>query len=445
MRVKTKESLRTPIQRMIQSPLRSTQTTQPTDAEIECASKALLEEIDRLDTCSESDDELETLKSISRSCHSLVNAARHITSSSAFHGATKVKEFENIRKIARYWDMCNHMARICRRHNYLFSAVVYCPMPPFQSQLLGDSLKCFVHAEVQIVTFYTCKTCDPTYHLPRVIGTSKAACYLCESFIRIHGQFFVARSHGQLFPRWNIPDLQEYGSRLHLMRETVQKVDQDVLSALKRHHFRRPYPMTSNASLISSPLSSNTSVNSRASASKGSPIISDQASKILVSDRFSNSGGGPEDAGTSSPREEPPRPRADDIHTRVSLQKDLTRAEPQHAVITSIEPFHIRDGNLSVSFILEPRSPSSIHPMTLRSSKHDEDASSRPHQFKKAIVQIEESHDQDMSSNVVDVKMMKDGEERIFARHDDEDNVVMILDAGSKLPLCITCTWIKSV
>ena len=182
-RAKAKNSLGPSIQRMMQNPSRLTQNTQPIDAKIVRVSKSLIKEIDHLDAISESDDELETLKCISRTCHSLVSAARHITSSSAFHQATKFKEFENIRKIARYWDMCNHMTRICQRHNDLFSAVVYCPMPPFQSQLVGDSLKCFVHAEVQIVTFYTCKPCNPMYHLPRVIGTSKAACYLCEFMV----------------------------------------------------------------------------------------------------------------------------------------------------------------------------------------------------------------------------------------------------------------------
>ena len=59
-----------------------------------------------------------------------------------------------------------------------------------------------VHAEIQILLFYEQR---PQLFCPRIIGSSKSACYLCNLFIQSHGQFQVSRSHGRLYDRWILP------------------------------------------------------------------------------------------------------------------------------------------------------------------------------------------------------------------------------------------------
>ena len=70
----------------------------------------------------------------------------------------------------------------------------------------GGSRACRVHAEVQLVVEVDVGGSSGWYR-PRVIGSSKAPCYLCELFINQHGQYLVPRTHGKLTPRWTIPDL----------------------------------------------------------------------------------------------------------------------------------------------------------------------------------------------------------------------------------------------
>ncbi|KAK4034802.1 hypothetical protein C8A01DRAFT_18450 [Parachaetomium inaequale] len=67
--------------------------------------------------------------------------------------------------------------------------------------ILGDAR---VHAEVQIVCYYELY---PVARKPRVICSSKDACYLCNLFIQLHGTFHVPRTHGNLYTSWRLPPL----------------------------------------------------------------------------------------------------------------------------------------------------------------------------------------------------------------------------------------------
>lgn len=60
-----------------------------------------------------------------------------------------------------------------------------------------------VHAEIKILFFYEL---HPRGIRPRVICSSKSACYLCNLFIYIHGEFFTPRTHGRLYEKWMLPD-----------------------------------------------------------------------------------------------------------------------------------------------------------------------------------------------------------------------------------------------
>ena len=54
-------------------------------------------------------------------------------------------------------------------------------------------MDCFVHAEVQLVVYYD--SISPADGIrPRVIGTSKATCFLCQLCIKEHGSYFAHKS-----------------------------------------------------------------------------------------------------------------------------------------------------------------------------------------------------------------------------------------------------------
>ncbi|MCJ1382953.1 hypothetical protein MMC17_006066 [Xylographa soralifera] len=73
-----------------------------------------------------------------------------------------------------------------------------------QSQLQClDCSKYPVHAEIQLLAHYELR---PSKLAPRVISSSKKACYLCNLFFRYHGKYFIANSHGRMYEKWALPE-----------------------------------------------------------------------------------------------------------------------------------------------------------------------------------------------------------------------------------------------
>ncbi|KAK0746092.1 hypothetical protein B0T18DRAFT_143637 [Schizothecium vesticola] len=74
--------------------------------------------------------------------------------------------------------------------------------PLFASTVNTVRKEAKIHAEVQIVAHYEL---HPTPLRPRVIASSKDACYLCNLFVATHGGFHVPRTHGRLYKAWRLP------------------------------------------------------------------------------------------------------------------------------------------------------------------------------------------------------------------------------------------------
>jgi hypothetical protein len=59
-----------------------------------------------------------------------------------------------------------------------------------------------IHAEIQLL--YYCELNNLGLP-PRVICSSKDACYLCNAFIMAYGKMHIPRYHGRLYPGWRLP------------------------------------------------------------------------------------------------------------------------------------------------------------------------------------------------------------------------------------------------
>ncbi len=59
-----------------------------------------------------------------------------------------------------------------------------------------------LHAEVQLVLYFEQ---DARLLRPRVISSSKSACYLCHLLLKIHGQYYIPNTHGRLYDTWKWP------------------------------------------------------------------------------------------------------------------------------------------------------------------------------------------------------------------------------------------------
>ena len=114
------------------------------------------------------------------------------------------------------------------------------------------SLKPKVHAEIQLLFHYEINS---TLKRPRVICSSKNACFLCGLFVRLHGKFFMERTHGVLYPKWTLPTVTRILSpeKMQAMDEVINMFRQRIQAEIRRNlanvGMNRAHPSESAASL----------------------------------------------------------------------------------------------------------------------------------------------------------------------------------------------------
>lgn len=84
-----------------------------------------------------------------------------------------------------------------------------------------------VHAEVQLIYHYHLKSRHSDLP-PRVIRSSKDACYLCNAFIEAEKTFYTSRCHGRLYPSWKLPRV---ASRSDLAQRFSELLKGRIISA----------------------------------------------------------------------------------------------------------------------------------------------------------------------------------------------------------------------
>ncbi|PKX96418.1 nucleic acid/nucleotide deaminase domain-containing protein [Aspergillus novofumigatus IBT 16806] len=101
-----------------------------------------------------------------------------------------------------------------------------------------------IHSEVQIIAYFEL---HPPLTLPRVICSSKDACFLCNLFIKVYGKLHTPRSHGRLYPGWRLPclpQLQEVEQRFcQSLQGNFQESCTTLLSTKRK--LLRPNPIES--------------------------------------------------------------------------------------------------------------------------------------------------------------------------------------------------------
>lgn len=103
-----------------------------------------------------------------------------------------------------------------------------------------------VHAEIKLLFYYET---HPVSLKPRIICANKSACFLCDLFLRVHGQFQVPMTFGKLNERWIIPDWLSIGSGdSSTLRTAVDRFDcalDEQIQRLLKGVKRMPDPMES--------------------------------------------------------------------------------------------------------------------------------------------------------------------------------------------------------
>lgn len=116
-----------------------------------------------------------------------------------------------------------------------------------------------IHAEIQILAHY--EGADPAVLRPRVIASSKDACYLCHTLISLHGQYHIPKTHGRLYRAWRLPTIRTFNplqQRLNAfleqqVRATVGRLlEMEGLPRVTYPNESTLFPLTVSASLLSS-------------------------------------------------------------------------------------------------------------------------------------------------------------------------------------------------
>ncbi|KAJ4286506.1 hypothetical protein N0V90_013206 [Kalmusia sp. IMI 367209] len=112
-----------------------------------------------------------------------------------------------------------------------------------------------IHAEIQLVLHYEL---NPSNLPPRVVCSSKDACFLCNAFILMHGKMHTPRHHGRLYPGWRLPlifNLNDLDLRFNL---TLQDQIKDSLKVLLSRQKKTIYPDPNESTLLTLQLSAST-------------------------------------------------------------------------------------------------------------------------------------------------------------------------------------------
>ncbi|KFY64604.1 hypothetical protein V496_03141 [Pseudogymnoascus sp. VKM F-4515 (FW-2607)] len=146
-------------------------------------------------------------------------------------------------KLGRYysaasWLVCAARNKKCRVFQTIAVEPVKIDVP---HSLENSHVK--VHAEIQLLFFYEM---HPELPRPQVICSSKSACYLCNLFFRLHGVFYIPRSHGRLYDKWTLPDwLPVPPERRAELGDLVTRLDVALKARMKQVCFKRENPIES--------------------------------------------------------------------------------------------------------------------------------------------------------------------------------------------------------
>lgn len=140
------------------------------------------------------------------------------------------------------WDMYqSHLARQKAQHLEIIRPIIkkttLVEMAPNLRQSVQDGYarnNYKVHAEIQLLIDYECR--PQTQYPPRVLKASKDACFICDLFVRTHGAFFVPDTHGRVYERWALPDLQHL--KIPRRRQTeLDRLVRDFTNAVEMRAF----------------------------------------------------------------------------------------------------------------------------------------------------------------------------------------------------------------
>lgn len=136
---------------------------------------------------------------------------RRITIEALREPEVKSISFDKLIDFDKTLQRINRLPYYQKSESYVFRSLL-AAHTRFQSHISSHATPRKIHAEIQLLFFYEGY---PNIRHPRIICSSKSACYLCDLFIKTHGKFHIPRTHGRLYDRWILPERSYNGSALN--------------------------------------------------------------------------------------------------------------------------------------------------------------------------------------------------------------------------------------
>ncbi|KAK5174356.1 uncharacterized protein LTR77_001436 [Saxophila tyrrhenica] len=204
------------------------------------------------------------------------------------------RDVRELGKVANYWRIARNLTLCSHQFSHCFPNAEWHALPTY-SVSTGSKLvpRKHVHAEIQQLVHFELRQ---PLAMPRVIGVSKEACFLCDSFIRAHGRFSISGAHRQMFPKWTVPNLKEYAPQtVERFRKALVQVRAEVQEEFvkpRKNVAWRPFPQQSAINLkVFQPITPSTSTLVMLSASDvGGGACSGHPNKVVTEHAVSQAG-----------------------------------------------------------------------------------------------------------------------------------------------------------
>ena len=137
-----------------------------------------------------------------------------------------IKAFD---KLANYQHISERLSHIAASSSFrhLFKSIKFRFLNHYQCRIVHGRER-YVHAEIQLAIFHRLQRTHPS---PRTIGTTKAACYLCNLFLSLHQQYTISATHGVIYDAWTLPDVMSYSADDRRELRNIVRSMQDTLEA----------------------------------------------------------------------------------------------------------------------------------------------------------------------------------------------------------------------
>ncbi|KAI1080572.1 hypothetical protein F5B20DRAFT_103714 [Whalleya microplaca] len=115
-----------------------------------------------------------------------------------------------------------------------------------------------IHAEIQLLYFIEMRPLSSSsssrtpLRVPRVVCSSKDACWLCNCFILMYGRIHTPKCHGRLYPGWRLPALGGpiFADLANRYNQRLQNQARDSIRLLLRRAERTAYPDPNESTLL---------------------------------------------------------------------------------------------------------------------------------------------------------------------------------------------------